>query len=123
MRKLILVASSLILSSAFSLSALAQDDSNTVSNTTTATPAVGTPTAGGTMMPMHHHEHNGPCSKIFAACKSAGFGKDAGKDKSMWRHCVKPTLMGQSVPGVTVDPNDAQACKSQNGRKNAVNRL
>ena len=55
-----------------------------------------------------------PCQPIKAACQAAGYfkgGKSTGK--GLKENCAKPLLRGQTVPGVTVDPADLQACQAK----------
>ena len=74
-------------------------------------------------MPKDH-----PCQKIVAACKAAvdgsgkplypqGGHKKDGSGKGLWMDCVKPLKEGQSVPGVTVDPKEVDACKEHKEKR------
>lgn len=52
-----------------------------------------------------------PCQKLEDACKAAGFAK--GKlGKALYRDCVGPLVGGKTVEGVTISPDDLQACAS-----------
>ena len=62
----------------------------------------------------------GPCKKIAAACKTAGFiDGDWKKGDGLWRDCVDPIIQGQtSVPGATkplptVDGQIVALCKAK----------
>ncbi len=56
---------------------------------------------------------NHPCQKLKTACESAGFIKNGHKNDKKGLHidCMKPLLEGQTVTGVTVNPEDVSACK------------
>lgn len=55
---------------------------------------------------------NKPCAKIAEACLSAGFVEAKSKDKGIWRNCMKPIMLGNTVTGVTVDPDVAKSCRA-----------
>ncbi len=64
----------------------------------------------------------GPCRKIVDACTAAGFVKGGhkpkkGENKGLWKDCVNQIVSGQSVPGVTVDPSEIEACKVKRASK------
>jgi hypothetical protein len=98
MKKIIMVVSSVI-GACLSLSAMAD---------MTPTSAPAAPASMQMGMGMGH-----PCKSIFEACKSAGFVKHGPAGRGMLENCIKPILMGQSVPGVTVSPDDVSACKAK----------
>lgn len=55
-----------------------------------------------------------PCKAIAQACKAAGFQKDqANTGKGIFKDCLKPILSGEQVAGVTVKPEEVQACKAK----------
>lgn len=61
-----------------------------------------------------------PCKTIVSACQGAGFYKGGHKQsKGLWRDCFNPILSGQSVPGVTVDPAEVQACQVRRSERKA----
>ncbi len=51
------------------------------------------------------------CSTIANACLAAGFVKTESADKGIWRDCMKPIILGQTVAGVTVDSSVVKACR------------
>jgi len=57
-------------------------------------------------------EHTeGPCMKIMAACKTAGYNKSLlNEKKSLSKDCIQPILNAKKVEGVDVDPKDIEAC-------------
>ena len=115
MRKIILLASSLLLTTGLSLSVWAQDTTASPSDNSSAAAAASSATdqTGTTAAaPMAAHP-KGACANIMTACMNAGFTKHGAKGKRIWKDCVQPTLLGQSISGVTADPNDVQACKSK----------
>jgi hypothetical protein len=61
--------------------------------------------------------NNRPCMNIAAACESAGYRINDTSGKDIWRNCVKPLMAGQTVPGVTIDPSDMQACKDRKAQR------
>ncbi len=63
----------------------------------------------------------GPCKKLAAACKSAGFSKGGHKagGKGLALDCMKPLLEGQAVAGVSVDAADVDACKAKKAERAA----
>lgn len=128
MKKTIIIASTILLSAGLSLSAFAQGDTTNGATDQTAvtdqTGASGNATTGtGTMQTTQTTtttsttttgKHlTGPCKNIQTACVSAGFTREGGKGKSLWKDCVKPVLTGKTVANVTVDPSDLQACKKK----------
>lgn len=52
------------------------------------------------------------CATIAQACKHAGFARTATPHTKFWHSCMKPVIMGQPVHGVKIDPNTAQACRT-----------
>jgi len=58
-----------------------------------------------------------PCKQIQTACSAAGFVKGDHKDhKGLFLDCVKPIRAGQTVAGVTIDPNTVQACNAKKAK-------
>jgi hypothetical protein len=51
------------------------------------------------------------CEKIVNACLGAGYVRAGAPGKNFWHDCLKPILLGQTVPGVTVDANDVKICR------------
>lgn len=51
-----------------------------------------------------------PCETIAQACLSGGFDTKT-PNKEFWQDCMKPILLGQNVPGVTIDPTTAKNCR------------
>ena len=117
MNKITVLVSSFILTSSMSLAVQADTTqttgasvptSPTSGNGTQTTPATSTPMIGA---PAQSAPNPKPCHAIKAACKKAGYyigGDTIGK--GLKENCAKPLLLGQSVPGVTVNPADIQAC-------------
>jgi hypothetical protein len=60
-----------------------------------------------------------PCHAIHEACEKAGFVKGGHKDggKGLFVDCLAKIKKGESVPGVTVKPEDIQACKDKREEK------
>ena len=55
-----------------------------------------------------------PCHKIKEACESAGFKKGHHKEgKGLWKDCVNKLKSGESIPGVTVDTGEVEACHAK----------
>lgn len=71
----------------------------------TTAPAMTTGTSTTTTQPIDS------CKTIANACSQAGFERKGGPGKRFWRDCMRPVLMGQSVTGVTIDPQDVTTCK------------
>lgn len=60
------------------------------------------------------NEHqDGPCIKLMEACKAAGYVKALNQKKSLSKDCLQPLLNGQKVEGVSVNPDDIEACKAK----------
>jgi hypothetical protein len=51
------------------------------------------------------------CVSIAESCVKAGYVKMDAGDKNIWKNCMKPVLLNQSVNGVTVDPTTAKSCR------------
>ncbi|GEM_PF-2490498 len=51
------------------------------------------------------------CIVIAKACSSAGFVGRRSETKGIWHNCMEPTLLGQTVAGVKVDPADVKTCR------------
>jgi hypothetical protein len=51
------------------------------------------------------------CDVIANACLKTGFGEVTSAGKNIWYDCMKPTLLGKKVAGVTLDPKDVNACR------------
>jgi hypothetical protein len=62
-----------------------------------------------------------PCKQIKTACEGAGFTKGGHKtgNKGLFIDCMKPIMAGQSVPGVTVTPDQVTACKAKKDKRAA----
>jgi hypothetical protein len=60
-----------------------------------------------------------PCHVIKEACEKAGFVKGGHKNggKGLFVDCLGKIKKGESVPGVTVKPEDIQACKNKREEK------
>jgi hypothetical protein len=68
-------------------------------------PSASVPAGGG-------QEH--PCKAIAKACEAAGFVKGGeAQGKGLMRNCIKPLMEGQTVAGVSVSPEEIQACKAK----------
>jgi len=52
-----------------------------------------------------------PCEALANACLTAGFVKTESADKGIWRDCMRPIILGQSVAGITVDASLAKSCR------------
>jgi hypothetical protein len=50
------------------------------------------------------------CGKIAKACSDAGYTRDKDSDKRFWFDCMKPTILGKTVTGVTVDSAVVKTC-------------
>lgn len=51
------------------------------------------------------------CIVIAKACSSAGFVSRRSETKGIWHNCMEPTLLGQTVSGVKVDPSVVKTCR------------
>ena len=54
-----------------------------------------------------------PCFRVMLACKAGGYSPDAMNGELFARNCFNVLLAGQTVKGVTLDPNDGIACRNQ----------
>ena len=54
---------------------------------------------------------NRPCVAIAKACLVAGYSRTDVKGKHFWVDCMKPVVLGQTVQGVTVDPEVVKVCR------------
>src|SRR5262245_56582535 len=52
-----------------------------------------------------------PCMTIAKACIAGHYTRKASPDKRLWRDCMKPIILGQTVSGVTVDAATAKSCR------------
>ncbi len=52
------------------------------------------------------------CGLIAKACLKAGFVEQKSETKGIWRNCMEPVLLGQSVSGVTVDAAVVKSCRA-----------
>lgn len=52
-----------------------------------------------------------PCAVVAKKCTAAGFARTKTPGKNFWKDCMKPVMLGHSVPGVTIDAAQAQACR------------
>jgi hypothetical protein len=103
MKKNLLMAMGLLFGC--SISSLVLADNMSGSNTTMTSSTAMTPTTMTSgVMQMH------PCKNIATACTSAGKGKNR---HEIWDNCMKPIIAGQTVPGVTVNSADVQACQAK----------
>lgn len=50
------------------------------------------------------------CEMIAKACIQAGY-KRHGDQGKLWKDCMKPVLLNQTVSGVKLDPNDVATCR------------
>jgi hypothetical protein len=108
MKKIVLCTMSLLLTTGLSLSAMAQDATPVDAGTTAVAPASLTDQTPPTAM-----MSSTPCKNIKSACEAAGYSKNGTAGKHMWKDCLKPVLLGQSIAGVTVDAGDVQACRQK----------
>jgi hypothetical protein len=51
------------------------------------------------------------CQAIAHACTAAGFKEKGGAGFAFWHDCMKPVILGQTVKGVTVDPEVVKTCR------------
>ncbi len=49
------------------------------------------------------------CRDVVKACKAGGYTR--GGDKKLWKECMHPIMLGQTVKDVTVDANKVKACR------------
>lgn len=56
-----------------------------------------------------------PCKEIKSACEAGGFVKGGHKKdgKGLFRDCMKKIMAGETVPGITVTPEQVSACKAK----------
>lgn len=52
-----------------------------------------------------------PCATIAKACMGAGYSRMDNANKKLWKDCMKPMILGQTVSGVTVDAATIQDCR------------
>ncbi len=64
----------------------------------------------------------GPCKQIKAACEAGGFVKGGHKKdgKGLYVDCMKKIMAGETVPGVTVTPDEVTACKAKKDKHAAA---
>lgn len=59
-----------------------------------------------------------PCKEIRSACVAGGFAKGEHKSgKGLYKDCLQKILAGESVPGVTVSPDQVSACKAKKEKR------
>jgi hypothetical protein len=63
-------------------------------------------------MPPPDDAKDKPCLIIAKACSEAGFVRERSETKGIWRNCMEPVLLGQTVAGVKVDPAAVKTCRS-----------
>jgi len=51
-----------------------------------------------------------PCQQIQDICGEAGYTRELSGGKDLMTKCYWPTLQGQAVDGVKVDPDTVQKC-------------
>jgi hypothetical protein len=51
------------------------------------------------------------CAHIAKACIGAGYVR-RGANRTFWRGCMRPLLLGQRVTGVNVNSQDVMACRN-----------
>jgi hypothetical protein len=52
-----------------------------------------------------------PCATIAKACLKAGYTRNNQKTHQFWTNCMKPTILGQSVKGLTIDSTTIKSCR------------
>ncbi len=60
------------------------------------------------------------CRAVRQACLAAGFGGKKGVGAGVYAQCLRPILLGQPVTGVTVKPEDVNACRTRFEAKHAA---
>ena len=76
--------------------------------------------AAGSVAQAAEGHKEGPCRKIKEACEAAGFMPKGHKQKKgLMADCMKPIIEGGTVEGVTVSPEDVQACKEKRDARKA----
>lgn len=81
-----------------------------------ATPATVTPQTPTPAITSHVSSSvtQGPCKALKQACKAAGFYRHGHKEgKGIYKDCIKPLLDNQSVPGVSIAPDDIKNCQAK----------
>lgn len=60
----------------------------------------------------NEEHHEGPCKKIAEACETAGFkkGEHEKNHKGLWLDCIRPLMDGKKVAGVNVTDGEIKAC-------------
>ncbi len=119
----------LALSALFSMTSVFAEDAPSAPmqpDTSSAMSAQGPGPQGG---PGGQNDQGGPggrpCGIIAKACIAGGYTRGDGPNDKFFRQCMKPILMGQSVQGVTVDPDVVKACRANKieEMKNEMNDL
>jgi len=66
-----------------------------------------------------HAGDSKPCQEIRTACEAGGFVKGGHKKdgKGLMIDCMKKIIAGESVPGVTVSPEQVSACKAKKEKR------
>lgn len=58
------------------------------------------------------HMHSKSCAVIAKACMKAGYVRRETSNKRFWQNCMKPIILGRTVPGVTVNTSTVRACRA-----------
>ncbi len=65
---------------------------------------------GGLYQAVYAENQEPSCANISIACQAAGIGETR---HQIWRTCIKPIVDGKHIRGVTVEPEDIQACQER----------
>jgi hypothetical protein len=68
---------------------------------------------------------NHPCmqlrNQVISACQAQGFVKGQAKEGTgLYKDCVEPVIHGQTIKGVSADPNLLAACQAKKAAKKAA---
>jgi hypothetical protein len=69
-----------------------------------------------------HADNQGPCREIRSACEAGGFTKGGhkdGKNKGLFKDCMKKVMNGEKVEGVTIAPEQISACKDKKEKRHS----
>jgi hypothetical protein len=65
----------------------------------------------------HGHMHSRACAAVAKACTKAGYVRTHSLNKRFWQNCMKPIILGQTVPGVSINAATVKACRADKIRE------
>jgi hypothetical protein len=60
---------------------------------------------------MNGLDHNKSCAGIVKSCLTAGYRRGT-PGKQFWKNCMNPLLLGKSVTGISISPEDVKTCRA-----------